>query len=177
MIILIGPSASGKTEVAKELVRDFGYNKVITYTTREIRVNEINDIDYHFISKDDFINKLNNGFFFEYICYNGNYYGTAKSDLNDKSVVVLEPNGFKAYYNSDLKNVISFYLDSTVDKRIERMKFRKDPIEKIMERVKNDDLVFDPRTIEGLSYIMNSNDLTITELSKEINKLYITFKK
>ena len=42
MIILIGPSASGKTEIAKYLISTFSFNKFVTTTTRTPRIGEIN---------------------------------------------------------------------------------------------------------------------------------------
>ena len=55
MIILCGPSASGKTEVAKLLATKYNIQKAITNTTRPIRVNEVNHVDYHFTSKEEFL--------------------------------------------------------------------------------------------------------------------------
>ena len=60
MIILIGPSASGKTSIAKELIEKYNFKKFVTNTTRKMRVGEINDIDYHFITKEQFLDKLKN---------------------------------------------------------------------------------------------------------------------
>ena len=47
MLVFIGASASGKTEIVKILIRDYGFNKIITHTTRKKRKNEIDGIDYH----------------------------------------------------------------------------------------------------------------------------------
>ena len=49
MIILVGASASGKTEVAKELKKKYDIQKVVTHTTRTRRAQEIEDVDYHFV--------------------------------------------------------------------------------------------------------------------------------
>ena len=54
MIVLIGASASGKTEISKTLCANFTYQKCITTTTRNIRPNEQPGVDYHFLSKEDF---------------------------------------------------------------------------------------------------------------------------
>ena len=51
MIILIGPSASGKTEIAQILEKNYNLKKVITHTTREKRINEKENVDYYFVSK------------------------------------------------------------------------------------------------------------------------------
>ena len=172
MIILIGPSASGKTEVAKELVRKYGYHKVITYTTRSMRVNEKDGIDYHFISLISFSQKIEEGFFFEHVFYNGNFYGTARADLDDKSVVILEPKGFLAYEDKSAKNIVSFFLDSTEEKRRLRMKERKDDEMKIEERILNDRKTFATDSVKDVDYILNSSDLSICELSREVDNLY-----
>ena len=76
MIILVGASATGKSVVAKQLYEKYNIKKVVTYTTRAMRDGEVNDVDYHFISKDDFINKMNNNYFIETAQYHDNYYGT-----------------------------------------------------------------------------------------------------
>ena len=52
MIILIGPSASGKTEIAQILEKKYNLKKVITHTTREKRINEKDNIDYYFVNKE-----------------------------------------------------------------------------------------------------------------------------
>ena len=54
MIILIGPSASGKTATCLYLQDHYGIRKVVTHTTRAMRVGEVNGVDYHFVTKDEF---------------------------------------------------------------------------------------------------------------------------
>ena len=48
MIVLIGESASGKSSIERCLVEDYGYNKIVSYTTRPPRAGEVDGIDYHF---------------------------------------------------------------------------------------------------------------------------------
>ena len=172
MIILIGPSASGKTEVVKYLVNNFGYTKLVTNTTREKRIGEIDGKDYNFITKEEFLSKLNNDEFFEYVEYNSNFYGTLKKDITKEKVVILEPKGFQAYKHSKFKGIISFYLDTRDEIRYERMLKRGDKKERIKERIESDGIVFNRESIDGVDYILNSNDLTVPELAIEINALY-----
>ena len=54
MIVLIGASASGKTEAAKMLMAKYGIQKAITTTTRPMRVHEVDGRDYFFVSKEKF---------------------------------------------------------------------------------------------------------------------------
>ena len=83
MIILVGPSASGKTQIGYSLKKIYGLEKVVTYTTRRMRSGEVDGIDYHFITKDEFLRLEKENFFFEYVCYNEIYYGTAINSYND----------------------------------------------------------------------------------------------
>ena len=52
IIVLVGKTASGKTTVANELCKHHGYKRIVTYTTRPMRKNEVQDVDYHFISDE-----------------------------------------------------------------------------------------------------------------------------
>lgn len=82
LIILSGPSAGGKTTVAKMLLslrRDF--SRVITTTTRPIRLGEQTGKDYYFVTRDEFEAMIAQNELLEYIEYSGNYYGTTKSEI------------------------------------------------------------------------------------------------
>ena len=81
MIVLAGASASGKTEVAKELAKKYGITKVITTTTRAMRVNEIHGRDYFFVSKEEFERMVQDGRFVEYTVFNENLYGSTKDQI------------------------------------------------------------------------------------------------
>ena len=69
MLILMGKTASGKNLVRDQLVEKCHFSPIITYTTRPMRKGEKQDITYHFISTDEFIEKINNGFFAEWKDY------------------------------------------------------------------------------------------------------------
>ena len=64
------------------------------------------------------------------------------------------------------------YLDTRDDLRRDRMIKRGDKIEKIKERLLSDSNIFTKESIEGVDYILNSNDLTVPELAVEIDNLY-----
>ena len=81
MIILYGPSACGKTEVAKLLASSYSIKKVITHTTRSKRVNEVNGVDYYFVTKEEFLSLKEQGAFVETACYNSNLYGSSKKEI------------------------------------------------------------------------------------------------
>lgn len=171
MIILIGPSASGKTEIAKKLISTFGYKKFVTTTTRDKRVGEIDGVDYYFISVDEFKENLANNKFIETTIYNNNYYGSFKSEMADNKVLIVEPNGLKAFQSLNDHHIISFFIDSSEDDRYERMLKRGDEINDIKRRLHNDHKLF-YENIKTDFRIINKNK-SLEELSIDINNLYL----
>lgn len=67
----------------------YGYNSSLNFTTREPR-NEKELDDYVFLSKEQFLYKMEKGDFAEYTFYNGNWYGVSKF-ISPKSVLIMEP--------------------------------------------------------------------------------------
>ena len=85
VIVLCAPSGSGKTTLAKHILakEDFNLKFSISVTTRKKRKNEIDGLDYHFISVKDFTKKINHKEFIEYEkVYEEIYYGTLKSEID-----------------------------------------------------------------------------------------------
>ena len=83
-VILCAPSGSGKTTLAKFLLSNEKLNLKfsVSATTREMRINEQDGIDYTFLEINNFKNKINNGEFIEYEeVYHNVFYGTLKSDV------------------------------------------------------------------------------------------------
>lgn len=87
LFVISAPSGAGKTTIANTVIEKLGslypISKVITYTSREPRSNEIPGRDYCFVSKDDFSKKKKRGFFLETTEYNGEWYGSPQSMIDD----------------------------------------------------------------------------------------------
>lgn len=136
-VILVGPTCSGKTTLAKALEKK-GYERIVAYTTRPKRQNEIDGEDYHFISEEEFKRLMNEGFFEETTSYNAKFgkcfYGTAKKDYSDwskKKVVVLNKQGVM-----DITVPCTVYYLYTPIKVIkERAMLRGDSVEEIERRI------------------------------------------
>jgi guanylate kinase len=98
IVVLVGGVASGKTTIAKRL-EEQGFKRIVTYTTRPKRANEVDGVDYHFVSKREFATLNNNDFFAETTRYKTAlgewYYGSSRPSYSDSEdqVVVLNPNG------------------------------------------------------------------------------------
>ena len=77
MIVVAGPSGAGKTTVASRLVdRDKRFSFSISATTRSPRGNEVDGVDYLFLSQDEFATMVSNGDFVEWAEVHGEKYCT-----------------------------------------------------------------------------------------------------
>lgn len=177
MIVLSGASASGKTEVAKLLAAKYGITKVITTTTRAMRSGEVNGKDYFFVSKEEFLRMQANNEFVETTIYNGNYYGSLKSQISDNKCIVADPEGLKAYFNLKDKNIVTFFLNAREDTRMFRMLLRGDKNEDAIKRIENDKTVFDPSKFDFVDFQINSETQSIEEVTDEVYKMYIEILK
>ncbi len=83
-IILCAPSGAGKTSITKYLLQQgFGLEFSISACNREKRKGEIDGVDYHFLTTEDFKNRVENDQFAEWEeVYKDNYYGTLKTEIN-----------------------------------------------------------------------------------------------
>ena len=184
IIVLAGKSASGKNFVARKL-EECGYKTIVTYTTRPKRKGEKQDITYHFISDEEFKQKIEEGFFAEYQSYNTEfgvwYYGTSFEDLknaNDKSVIILEPQSYRDIKDelSD-KNITCIYLyanSSTIKKRLEK---RGDNPNEIIRRMESDNEDFKGFENEVDRIVYNNDGDSIDDIVSKILKYLEEVKK
>lgn len=159
MIILIGESASGKSSVEKELVKN-GLNKIVSFTTRPIRQGENDGIDYHYISEQDFLDRYKNNFFAEYTIYNNWHYGIAKEDCLDDSVAVVEPYGFRQLKQMKDLHIKSFYIKVPERERLKRMVDRGDNLMEVFRRIFSDQGVFQAIDKE-VDYVVENYDFDL----------------
>jgi guanylate kinase len=166
MIILIGHSATGKSVCEKELEKR-GYDRIISYTTRPMRISEIKDIDYHFISEDSFSWKLNNGFFAENTTYRLWHYGIAKEDCINDTIAVVEPIGFRKLQKVPGLKIKSFFIKTSERTRLIRMAQRGDDIAEIFRRLYADQGSF-ACIEEEVNYVVENENRTVAETVDEI---------
>tara|TARA_Y100001936_G_scaffold222705_1_gene238826 strand:+ start:37 stop:630 length:594 start_codon:yes stop_codon:yes gene_type:complete len=84
MVILSSPSGVGKTTLTKKIQQKYKNFKIsVSHTTRTPRSNEVDGVDYHFVSKEKFKELIDKGKFYEYAKIFENYYGTLKSIVDE----------------------------------------------------------------------------------------------
>lgn len=83
-IVISGPSGVGKGTICNKLLNELNAWYSVSTTTRSPREGEIDGVNYFFITKEEFLKKIEDGEFLEYNYYNDNYYGTSKKIVLEK---------------------------------------------------------------------------------------------
>lgn len=83
LFVISAPSGTGKSTLCENLrsTPDFIYS--VSCTTRPPRAGEIDGTDYHFLSKEDFLRRIQSGDMLEHALVHGNYYGTLKATVKE----------------------------------------------------------------------------------------------
>ena len=174
-ICLVGKSCSGKDTIAKEL-ENMGYKRIVTYTTRPIRHNEIDGVDYHFVTNGQFLHMVENGEFAEWRDYKTTdgiwYYGSRFADYVGKhKVIILTPDGFKNLNEKGISDLVSFYINVNKSELKRRSRLRLDDKKESKRRRKADKKDF--RGVEKIvDYIIdntNSDPFTVASICNEMN--------
>ena len=145
LVILSSPSGAGKTSIARALVeenKNFLFS--VSATTRKSRPGEVDGREYHFLTVDEFREKINDGQFLEHAKVFGNLYGTplepVMESINDGKDLIFDVDwqGGKQIRSSSLsKFVISiFILPPSIKALQERlMKRAQDSSETVKDRM------------------------------------------
>lgn len=115
---------------------------MVSFTTRPPREGETDGVDYHYISEEEFKQKLKNGFFAEHTIYRDWYYGTSKEDCTEEKVLVANPHGLRQIKRMDDISVTAFYVKTSGRERLIRMLNRGDDIMECFRRYFSDMGVF-----------------------------------
>ena len=84
MVILSSPSGVGKTTITKKIQQKYQSFKIsVSHTTRSPRSNEVDGVDYHFVSNEKFEKLIREEKFYEYAKIFENYYGTLKENVDE----------------------------------------------------------------------------------------------
>lgn len=129
IVTITGPSSAGKTVLSRSLALS-GFSPLISTTTRKPRVGEKDGIDYHFISRDIFLETLRKGGMIENIEYDSNLYGVAAEDAQHAfdqgkpAVLVAEPHGCQQIFDLCSERgwtVIRVFVNNPIPVLVDRM--------------------------------------------------------
>ncbi len=116
MVILSSPSGVGKTTLTKKIQQKYQSFKIsVSHTTRSPRSNEVEGVDYHFVSHDKFRKLISEKKFYEYAKIFDNYYGTLKENVDKtirKNDIIFDIDwqGTKQLSKFDNLNLIKIFL-------------------------------------------------------------------
>lgn len=172
LIVISGPSGVGKdTVVSKYLERNNNTYLSVSCTSRAPREGEVDGINYIFLSREEFEERINNGDLLEYAEYNGNYYGTPKYKMEEELnkgndvILIIEVQGALKVMDIYPDALFIFILPPSMDELKERLINRGTEDEaKINERIETakKEIMISPK----YNYQIINDDL-----DKSVNKL------
>ena len=135
LFVISGASGVGKSTVLAQVMaarKDLRFS--VSATTRDIRDGEVDGESYYFVSKDKFLDMIEKNAFLEYDAHMDNYYGTPKSQLEDKlqygSVILdIEPNGAFNVRKEKEDAVLIFIAPPSLEELERRLRGRGDTSE------------------------------------------------
>ncbi len=172
-IVFSAPSGGGKTTIVKLLKEKYPQTVIsVSATTRPMRPGEKDGVDYYFLSKEAFEQKIKEGKFLEYEQVHGNYYGTLKEvveqHVRNNKVVLFDidvngalsikrhyPNAILIFIKPPNERVLAERLknrrtetEETIQRRLQRLPYEYEQAKKFDYIIINDDLQETLRKVE-----------------------------
>jgi guanylate kinase len=176
MIAIAAPSGTGKTSVIREILKIYKDSMIfsISATTRKKRGNEVDGVDYFFLTEEEFKRRIEENDFIEWERIYNDYYGTLRSEIEKmlatgKSILfeldVKGSDSLKSFY----PEAVSIFLfppsleelekrlrnrktesDETIQKRMERVKMELEQALHFDHKIVNDDLQKTVNTVKEI---------------------------
>lgn len=140
-VIILGSGASGKDFLSKRF-QERGFVKSVSYTTRPKREGEIDGVDYHYISEEEFHRMTQQDMWHEMDCYRGWYYGSTKADFEKCNLFIKTPEGMAKMNPKDRARCFVLFLDIPEEVRRKRLEERNDS-DSVERRLEADRKAFD----------------------------------
>lgn len=141
LFVVTGPSGSGKTTLLRQaLASTPGLTFSVSATTRPIRAGEKDGVDYHFLSRIEFMEKVDAGHFLEWAEVYGHCYGTLKSQVEtaqadgDSIVLDIDTQGAEQVRASGIVHTSVFILPPSLNALRLRLAARATDSSEVIER-------------------------------------------
>ena len=171
LVILSGVSGAGKDTIKKELIKRMEeVESLPSFTSRNPRVGEEEGIQYHFITKEQFEEKIKNNEFYEDDLHHENYYGTSRKLMNDKiqsgKIIVkdIEVNGTEnlvKLLKEDTK-IVTIFLKVDRDELRRRLENRGDNLTEEEMQIRLGRLEYEESKIKLYDYVIKNDDFEKT---------------
>ena len=159
IILVVGESGSGKDTLVDTVCEQYGYKKLISYTTRPQR-NTNKDLQSHYFISTDELRNLKD--IVAYTEFNGYEYCATAEQVDNADFYIIDCEGvkyFKAHYKGN-KEIVTVHINVPKVDRFLRMR-KRDGTMKAMERIKHDNVAF--------AEVDNMCDITIDNTDSNIN--------
>jgi len=156
-LIICGPGGSGKDYYRYHLQKK-GFKYSIPWTSRPIRLGEVQGVDYIFVSPEEASAAIVQESFYEYNFFANWFYGTPKSEFHASNLFIMTPSGIAKLHQEDRAESFILYLDIDLEVRRARLQNRNDA-DSVKRRLKTDQ--------EDFSGFLDF-DLSITDPSYKI---------
>ena len=176
LFIVSAPSGAGKTTLAERLVQILPNLRLSrSYTSRAARTGERDGVDYHFISRPEFEQRINRGEFLEWADVFGNYYGTALTDVERMGaegqdvVLVIDVQGAAQIKQRGVDHTAIFVMPPSFAVLEQRLRGRSKDSEQQMQR-RLDTARAEASSYTGYDYLVVNDalDATVVRLQEII---------
>ncbi len=178
LVIMSAPSGAGKSTICDQVIRDSNSLKFsVSYTTRAVRGDEKDGVDYFFITADAFEKKIETGFWLEWAKVHDNYYGTSIDYINENL-----NNGFSILLDIDVEGAIQilekypesvtiFIMPPDMTELRERLiKRGTDSIDTIDKRIKNAETEIAKKDLYKYIVVNDDLDAAVNEIKSILGK-------
>lgn len=164
LIVVSAPSGCGKGTILAEILKDPQFYYSISATTRKPREGEENGVNYHFLSREQFEDLIQNNGLLEYAQFCDNYYGTPRKQVEDKLnegknvILEIEVQGAMKIKETCPDAVFIFILPPSVKELRRRLNKRGTETEEVIDK-RVSQAVGEIKMAEKYDYIMVNDEL------------------
>jgi len=181
LVILSSPSGVGKTTLTKKIQQKHDNFKIsVSHTTRLPRSNEIDGLDYHFVTKEIFEKLIAENKFYEYAKIYENYYGTLKDNVNktlshNDIIFDIDWQGTKQLSKFKNLNLIKIYLITHNKDELKKRLLKRDQNTSVEIKKRFNSFDDDIKHWNDYDYIIINKNLEVC--FKQIEYIINNFKK
>lgn len=182
ILAIMGKAGSGKDTLLKALLQEPQFKDavpIVSCTTRPIRENEQDGVNYHFLTNEEFTNQILNGDMLEATVFNTWGYGTSLKNLdsNKLNIGVFNPEGVGLLRDNPNINLKVIYIEANdKDRLLRQLNREKNPdVHEIVRRFSADEDDFKEEEIDFLApncFITNNNGADINRIAATIAKAW-----
>ena len=181
MLILSSPSGVGKTTITKKIQQKYqGFKLSVSHTTRQPRSNEVDGVDYFFVSENTFKKLLSENKFYEYAKIYENYYGTLKQNVDEtikKNDIIFDIDwqGTKQLSAYNELKLIKIYLITKSKEEIKKRLIKRNQNSEEEVKKRFESFEEDVKHWRDYDYILINDNLDVC--FKQIENIILTNKK